>query len=1005
MPRSARDTLRPLVEDVHQEILHAGAGGPTADLAGRLQTAGFKAPESAARFHALCGILFRAGIGDDTALDLFDACLAAPSPDLALLNLHRYIDHAGGVSVFVSTVVAARPLLDMVTTVFGASQYMADIIVRNPSTVYWLMEDSTWASPDTRESYTEWFEREAAMFQAASSKLDAIRRAHRLALLKVGILDMVRGESVEAVTRRLSCLADAVCEAVLGVIMVDAGLVCDAGAGLTVIAMGKLGGCELNYSSDIDLIYTCEDTDEVTLALYTRAARRLTDALSELTAEGYLYRVDLRLRPDGRVGPLVNPETALRIYYENRGRPWEFQALLKARVVAGNRALGERLLTTIRALVFNPSLSYTPLDDIARMRVRIKENIPERERGFNIKLMAGGIRDVEFIAQALQLMHGQRHAALRTPNTLEALSVIRRLQLLEDWQAEGLAGAYRFLRLVEHRLQMMHQLKTHTVPESREEIALLAQRVSRASLGCYDTDSFLDELSRHLNNVRAIAESFFSGEEVHPHSILLMLPEDDERACAVIAQYGVADVPRAMRVLHGMAYGSFPRLLDRGVRAAFEELLPLLLEDAAAMPDPDAALVNISQIAAAGRSEAAFYRLLAQSKAARELVVGIAGFSPLLARRLCTQIGVLDELVAGAPAPDPGAIPARDLFDAAVAVAGGDAAAARRERERAWIDRARLHELGFSLRRRFQPPGDGEARARMAAMHLATALDDALGANTPVALFVLGSYAVDEPRLSSDADVIVVSDGADIPAVTERVQLVNQWFTDGGLLKLDFRLRGEGASAPLVQDLGYYGTYLGTRMSLWERVALSKCRSWWGDEGVCDRFMQQLRNTVAHPFTSAEIGELMTMRARVELLPPRQFTAWDTKRSAGGRYDLEYVTAIALAAHAKDDDAFFTRSTHERIDRLSDLGVLSDDTARACRHALHLYSLLDYLMELQELTHPRSAEKASYLGNYMNRCFEYLRIAPPGGVQALVEGTKQNVRSIYDAVMAQLIAG
>lgn len=1016
MPRSAREQLRPIVEDAHEAVVRArdeisrGAAARTVgpgveERARRLGEVGFTAPESAKHFEALCAILFGAGSTDETVVDLFAACLSGASPDAALLNLRRYLDNAGGVSVFMSTIVGARPLLEMVTAVFGASQYLSDIIIRNPSTVYWLMENDTWTTPDTVEHLVAWFSREASMFTTGEAKLDAVRRAHRQALLKIGIADLVHGESVEGVTRRLSNLADAVATVVLRLVMEEVGGVVAEDRGIAVIAMGKLGGGELNYSSDIDLIYVCEDNDDETIALYTRAAKRYTDALSELTSEGYFYRVDLRLRPDGKAGPLVNTESALRVYYENRGRPWEFQAMLKARVVAGNHALGERVLGVIAGLVFNPTLPYAPLDDIARMRGRIKESVPARARGANIKLMAGGIRDIEFVAQTLQLLHGQQQRSLRTPNTLEALEQISRLELLEGWQVDNLGHAYRFFRLVEHRLQMMHQLKTHTVPESMDEIALLARRVSKGPLGTYTTDEFLDALSKHINNVRTFADSFFSGEDVHPHSILLMLPEGDERASAIIGQYGIRDVNRAMRVLHTMAYGSFPRLLDRSARAAFERLLPHLLEGIAAMGDPDRALVQTSQIATAGRSEASFYRLLVESPPARDLVLAIAGLSSLLTRRLCAQIGVLDSLMQAADetaeALRSAAIPARDRFDAADAAAGGDRAAARQARQRAWFDRARLVDFVLNLRGNMRPFVAGLGRSWMAQRHLVAALDDAVGPQ-PVAMFVLGSYAVDEPRLHSDADVIVVSDGADIPAVTERVQSVNGWFTDGQILKLDFRLRGEGASAPLVQDLGYYESYLEKRMSLWERIALAKCRAWWGDEAVQRRFMTGVRRAVARPFTRDEIATLATMRHRVEALAPARFTAWETKRSAGGRYDVEYLTAIAMAQHAGDDPDFFTMSTRERVERVAASGALSDGEADECIAALDTYSTVEYLMELQDLNHPASAEKAEYLGRYLERTFAFLGIPADGGVEAVLARHKAAVRRCYESVLGRL---
>lgn len=1005
MARRVRDKLRPIVEDVHEAVVRArdgsGPGGrpaPDAALAGRVARAGFASGDSPARFVAVCAAFVDAGVDDDATVDLFAACLASPSPDAALLGIQRYLDNAGGVSVFAATIVAAPPLLSLLTTVFGASQYLSDIIIRDPSTVYWLMEGSTWAAEDTVETYRGWFAREAQRFQSTPTRLDAVRRAHRQALLKIGVLDLVHHEPVEEVARRLSALADAVVGVVLDEVMEDVGGERPGdGRGLAVLALGKLGGGELNYSSDIDVIYACEDADDDAVALYTRAAQRLTDALSELTAEGYLYRVDLRLRPDGRAGPLVNTESGLRVYYENRGRPWEFQAMLKARVIAGNRELGGRLLAAISAMVFNPSLSYSPVDDIARMRVQIKENIPERERGANIKLMAGGIRDVEFVVQTLQLIHGQRRVALRTPNTLDALSLLRDAELLDGWQADSLAAAYRFFRVVEHRLQMMHQLKTHTVPQSREAIALLARRVSSGPVGEYDTDAFLDALAKHLANVRTFADSFFEGEDVHPHSVLLMLPEGDERAEAIISQYGIRDVRRAMRVLQGMAYGSFPRLLDRGARAAFENLLPLLLEDASTMGDPDLTLVNVSRIAAAGRSEASLYRLLAESEPARRVVLGIAGFSSMLTRRLCPQIGTLDVLIQS-PEDLARQSGADGAFDRAAAAQGGERAAARQERERAAFDRARLAEFVLGYRDRFAGTGGWPARAALAARHLGAALDDALG-EVPAALFVLGSYAVGEPRLSSDADVIVVSDGADIPAVTEGVQLVNRWFTDGGILKLDFRLRGEGASAPLVQDLSYYESYLDTRMSLWERVALSKCRAWWGPEDLHARFVEALRARVARPFTRDDVEALAGMRARVASLAPKKFVEWETKRSAGGRYDVEYLTAIGMAQTAGNDADFFTLSTRERLTRVAARGVIGKDDAAACAGALDLYDLVDYLMELQGLGHPGSAQKAADLSRYLDRAFAHLGHPAGGGVQAALARAREGVRRAYERAL------
>jgi hypothetical protein len=397
---------------------------------------------------------------------------------------------------------------------------------------------------------------------------------------------------------------------------------------------------------------------------------------------------------------------------------------------------------------------------------------------------------------------------------------------------------------------------------------------------------------------------------------------------------------------------------------------------------------------------------MVQSPPARDTVVGIAALSSLMTRKLCAQFGVFETLLGSdedlARAMRPHEIPARNRFDARVAADGGERAAEQLERQRAWLDRTHLAGFVADYRRGFREDAAAAARTDTARRHIAAALDEAVGGE-PVALFVLGSYAVGEPRVGSDADVIIVSDGADIPAVIERVQRVNRWFSDGGILKLDFRLRGEGASSPLVQDLSYYESYLDKRMSLWERIALCKCRAWWGDGAVQERFMASVRKAVAHRFMRAEVGRLATMRARVEALAPKRFPLWETKRSAGGRYDIEYLTAMGMARHCGKEDDFFTLDTRERIERVADHGVLTPEEADACVAALDLFTLVERLMELQGLGHPGSNAKAASLETYVDRSLSFLGIDIDDGVTAALERSKRAVRRAYEHALDRLV--
>ena len=383
-PKARASLLRGIVEDIHEAMMRSLVDAPAPEraprrspLEARLAESGFDGSIAVATaVRGACTRMLANGASDQDAVEIIEACVRSASPDAAVRNLERYLENTSP-SVFVRTMLAARPVLHLVTTVFGTSQHLADILVRQPGFVYWLMEQRTWDAPDDVASYEAWLEREIEPFVTVEGKFNAVRRTHRQALLKIGALDLVGAAPVEEVTRRLSDLADACARTILEIVFDELAVDDTHPRGLAIIAMGKLGGRELNYSSDIDLIFASDDADEDTMTFYTKVARRVTDAVNALTEEGYLYRVDLRLRPDGKAGPLVNSESALRVYYENRGRPWEFQALLKARTIAGDIVLGARVLDTLSKLIYNPALPYSPLEAVGAMRDQIKDNLSQ----------------------------------------------------------------------------------------------------------------------------------------------------------------------------------------------------------------------------------------------------------------------------------------------------------------------------------------------------------------------------------------------------------------------------------------------------------------------------------------------------------------------------------------------------------------------------------------------------------------------------------------------------
>jgi glutamate-ammonia-ligase adenylyltransferase len=924
--------------------------------------------------------------------------LAAPHAEGALLNLLRYTETTAVPGVLLSTLTQAGPLREVLAATFASSQYMADIIIRNPGYLYWLIEQRTWDMEDTVDSFEADLEHEVSLFHTKEGKLNAVRRFHRKALLRIGVQDLLGQRSIEATCERLSDLADAIIRTLLATLWREGPP--EPGGGFAVIALGKLGGRELNYSSDIDLIYLCGDGDEDAASFYHAFAQSLTEALSEVTAEGYLYRVDLRLRPDGVSGPLVNTITSMRVYYENRGKPWEFQAMLKARVVAGDAELGGTFIESVSKLMFNPSLTYSPVEDIGRMRRRIQENIPARERPFNIKLMEGGIRDIEFIVQTIQLIYIPQHPDIRATGTLAALDRIQNHRLLKKTECESLRQAYRFLRLVEHRLQMMHQIKTHTVPESPEEIALLAARVSKGPLKNYSYDEFILALTAHLKNVRILSDRFFAGDEHEIDALLFLLPDKSPEARAALETYGIADADSAINLIHAMAYGSFPRLFDRRTRIAFAGLLPHLLEAVSRTGDPGLTLANVSRIAAAGKNEHAFYKLLHDSEGARELTVTLAGASSRLSGDLCNHIGILEALL----------LEPRELIRHSMEVtpdwksSTGEAASRSLQIQlKRALDHIHLASFLCDIREKSFPDILADSRTALAERWLAAASDDILAGESEAALFTMGSFAVREPRFASDIDLLFVTSGGDTQQMTRNVHLLNRIIPEGGIFKLDFRLRGEGANAPLVQTLDFYENYFSSRMSLWERIAFSKCVCWWDSGRVAGDFQRILSQVLARPFSKVEIEWLVQMRKKLESLAGRGVKAeWETKRSSGGRYDIEYLCATGLAQIARSTDYPFAASTTERLRMLEAAGFLEAEETAVLNEALELYTRIEYLMELQGFSLPQTEERENYLQAYINRTFAYLELAPKTGVKDHLTATKTAVRRIFTRFISKL---
>jgi glutamate-ammonia-ligase adenylyltransferase len=446
--------------------------------------------------------------------DLLQCASQSADPDQSLNYFERFV-RAGMQRLRLFSYLRDSPqALDVLLKTLGASPYMAEILIRDPYHFYWLTDPAVlYRNRQKRELQRE-LAQTLRILHDEQQQLDYLRLFKRRQMLYIGVRDLLRLCSVEETLTALSVLAEALVSA--------AYWICSSAlrqewevpktvfTGFTVIGMGKLGGGELNFSSDVDVIYVYESEDEsygsLTASQYfRRLCQKISAGLNELTSEGYVYRIDLRLRPEG-AGEVAHPLDNVRRYYQTRISTWERLALLKAWPIAGHRGLGLRFLEMAREFIYEAPFDRKAMDDILSMKRKIDRKMAAREqRTRNVKLGTGGIREIELIAQSLQVEHGARVPEVRERNTVKALLALCRASLLSSEESDALTRAYLFLRDVENKLQMANDAQTHSLPRQEEELAVCIR-----TLGYIEAKTFLRDYQHHTSFVNAIFEKRFT---------------------------------------------------------------------------------------------------------------------------------------------------------------------------------------------------------------------------------------------------------------------------------------------------------------------------------------------------------------------------------------------------------------------------------------------------------------------------------------------------------------
>ena len=747
-------------------------------------------------------------------------------------------------------------LLHTLVAVAGASRLLARLLTSDRRALDVLADLDARPSPDvgTVEELSAWKQRE---------------------LLRIAARDLVGLDPLEAVGRRLARLADDVLAAACR-------LTGEEGArGLAVIGMGKLGGRELNYSSDVDVVFVGEG-----------------DARGVMDVARSCFRVDADLRPEGRNGPLVRSLAAYEAYWERWARTWEFQALLKARPVAGDRDLGQAFLERAAARVWSRPFGADELREVRAMKARTEELLARRgllDR--EVKRGRGGIRDIEFAVQLLQLVHGRQDPALRSPTTLTALRELGDAGYVDPGDATALESAYRFLRTVEHRLQLVEGQQVHAVPADAGTRSHLARVMGhRDDAGGTALARFDAELRQHQATVRSIHERLFFRPLLEAFTgVSPMAPEAVQTR---LTAFGFADAERTRQAMAELTRG-----LTRSSRL-MHQMLPLLLAWLSESPDPDLGLLGL--------------RTLATGQHKTGQLVATFRDSPEAARRLCLVVGTSRVLLNGLEHhPDLIAALARDE---ALAPRTRDALCERARSSLAWRGgaaerRAGLLRLARAERTRIGARDvigldDAEGIASSLTALAEAVLESALATiypEVPFAVIAMGRLGGAELSYASDLDVLFVYEGstAEHFSAADRTAEALLRFVNGTtpaerIFAVDADLRPEGRQGPLARSLEGYRSYHERWAQTWERQALLRARPVAGDAGVAARFMDLAGEVVrGRPVTEEDVREIRRMKARIERerIPPGDDPQFHLKLGRGSLSDVEWTAQLLQLTH------------------------------------------------------------------------------------------------------------
>jgi glutamate-ammonia-ligase adenylyltransferase len=867
---------------------------------------------------------------------------------------------------------------------FGHSPFLTQAALREAECIQAFVElgpDSAWAG------FWDRLLAEIAQTADQNAMMGLLRRAKRRAALLIALGDISGAWNLTRVTQALSEFAGLAVDASLALLLGKAHAAGElrlpdpgnplAGSGIIVIGMGKLGAYELNYSSDIDLIVLYDAAchpyagDELG-AILVRLTRQLVRMLEERTGDGYVFRTDLRLRPDPGSTPLALSLTAAETYYEAFGQNWERAAMIKARAVAGDKVAGENFLKFLRPFVWRKNLDFAAIQDIHSIKRQINAHRGHETiaiEGHNIKLGRGGIREIEFFAQTQQLIWGGREPMLRKSATQEALIALVEAGHVEASAAQDMQAAYVFLRTLEHRLQMIDDRQTQTLPTASDEIDQLGR-----FMGYADAQAFRHDLVTHL---RAVEQHYAKLFEEAPDlgtsegSLIFTGSENDPETLATLKRMGFGNADPICSTIRGWHHGRIRCTRSAKARELLTELTPALLAALARTAQPDSAFVKLDDFLSRMPAGVQLFSMMSANPQLLELLAEILGDAPRLAGHLSRHPALLDAVLSQGffdplpPLPELKAelgslLETASFFEETLDLA------------RRWANDQKFRVGVQMLKGLLAPEAGGSAFAAIAESVISCMLPyleaDQISAHgripgASLAVMAMGKLGSREMTATSDLDLILIyeapegvegSDGARpltppsyYTRMTQRlVNMLTAQGAGGSLYEVDMRLRPSGRAGPLATSIDSFRHYHGAEAWTWEYQALTRARVVAGPDDLRSKIEGVIHSTLTAERDPAKLkADVADMRARIAKEHKGQST-WDVKYRPGGLVDIEFLAQYLQLKEAHRHPEVLSVTTRDALDRMAECALLTADQHRLLTDSLHLWTGVQSVLRL-----------------------------------------------------------